>query len=111
MVTPAAAAAAAHKDNGTIERKARLRLWIRLLRAMIRKTRARSGSSSSSRSRSSTPGVDLRRSCGNLGENREANARLCLGDIVGHQVVTRLETSPPIRRSIDACTPTSTWRV
>jgi len=32
-VTPAAAAAAAHKDNGTIERKARLRLWIRLLRA------------------------------------------------------------------------------
>ena len=33
MVTLAAAAAAAHKDNGTIERKARLRLWIRLLRA------------------------------------------------------------------------------
>jgi DNA-binding MarR family transcriptional regulator len=33
MVTPAAAAAAAYKDNGTIERKARLRLWIRLLRA------------------------------------------------------------------------------
>jgi len=33
MVTPAAAAAAMEKDNGTIERKARLRLWIRLLRA------------------------------------------------------------------------------
>ena len=33
MVTPVPAAAAAHKDNGTIERKARLRLWIRLLRA------------------------------------------------------------------------------
>ena len=33
MVTPVAAAAAAHKDDGTIERKARLRLWIRLLRA------------------------------------------------------------------------------
>jgi DNA-binding MarR family transcriptional regulator len=33
MVTPAAAAAATEKDNGTIERKARLRLWIRLLRA------------------------------------------------------------------------------
>ena len=33
MVTPAPAAAAAHKDNATIERKARLRLWIRLLRA------------------------------------------------------------------------------
>jgi DNA-binding MarR family transcriptional regulator len=33
MVTPTAAAAAAHKDSGTIERKARLRLWIRLLRA------------------------------------------------------------------------------
>ena len=34
MVTPAPAAAAAHKDSGaTIERKARLRLWIRLLRA------------------------------------------------------------------------------
>ena len=34
MVTPASAAAAAHKDNGArIERKARLRLWIRLLRA------------------------------------------------------------------------------
>ena len=31
MVTPAAAAA--HKDIGAIERKARLRLWIRLLRA------------------------------------------------------------------------------
>ena len=33
MVTPAPAAAAAHKDNGAMERKARLRLWIRLLRA------------------------------------------------------------------------------
>jgi len=34
MVTPVPAAAAAHRDNGaTIERKARLRLWIRLLRA------------------------------------------------------------------------------
>jgi len=34
LVTPAPAAAAAHKDSGaTIERKARLRLWIRLLRA------------------------------------------------------------------------------
>ena len=33
MVTPVPAAAAAHKDIGTIERKARLRLWIRLLRA------------------------------------------------------------------------------
>jgi len=34
MVTPAPAAAAAHKDDGaTMERKARLRLWIRLLRA------------------------------------------------------------------------------
>ena len=34
MVTPAAAAAAAHKNNDSMsERKARLRLWIRLLRA------------------------------------------------------------------------------
>jgi DNA-binding MarR family transcriptional regulator len=33
MVTPVPAAAAERKDNGTIERKARLRLWIRLLRA------------------------------------------------------------------------------
>ena len=34
MVTPAAAGAAAHKNNDSIsERKARLRLWIRLLRA------------------------------------------------------------------------------
>jgi len=34
MVMPGAAAAAAHGDNGAaIERKARLRLWIRLLRA------------------------------------------------------------------------------
>jgi DNA-binding MarR family transcriptional regulator len=33
MMTPAAAAAAMEKDNATIERKARLRLWIRLLRA------------------------------------------------------------------------------
>jgi DNA-binding MarR family transcriptional regulator len=34
MVTPAAAAAAADKDSGaTAERKTRLRLWIRLLRA------------------------------------------------------------------------------
>src|SRR5262249_56552210 len=34
MVMPGAAAAAAHRDNGAaIERKARLRLWIRLLRA------------------------------------------------------------------------------
>jgi len=34
MVTPAAAAAAPHKNNGAAgQRKARLRLWIRLLRA------------------------------------------------------------------------------
>ncbi len=33
MVTPAVAAAAVHKDNAISERKARLRLWIRLLRA------------------------------------------------------------------------------
>ena len=33
MVTSAAATAATHKNNGAAERKARLRLWIRLLRA------------------------------------------------------------------------------